>query len=155
MTTRFLYSVEAADLLTPVAAFMKLSSLVPEGMEGRPYRLLFESVEGGAARGRYSVIALLPDLIWRCVHGVASINNAPLEPDSRFHDCAEGPFASLRHLVEESRAELPDGLPIMIGGVFGYLGYDMVRQIEVLPEAPPDDLHLRWCHDPSEPFCCL
>ncbi len=80
MTTEFLTRIEAADLLTPVAAFMKLSSLVPAqagGGEGRPYRLLFESVEGGAARGRYSVIALLPDLVWRCAHGVASINTAP------------------------------------------------------------------------------
>ena len=142
MTTEFLYSIEAADLLTPVSAFMKLSSLVPQSGEGRPYRLLFESVEGGATRGRYSVIALLPDLVWRCAHGVASVNAAPFEPGSVFTESADKPLISLRQLIEESRADLPDGLPTMIGGVFGYLGYDMVRQMEVLPDAPPDDLNL-------------
>ncbi|WP_336945464.1 anthranilate synthase component I [Asaia sp. HN010] len=142
MTTEFLYSIEAADLLTPVSAFMKLSSLVPHTGEGRPYRLLFESVEGGATRGRYSVIALLPDLVWRCAHGVASVNTAPFEPGSVFTESADKPLVSLRRLIEESRAELPEALPTMIGGVFGYLGYDMVRQMEVLPDAPPDDLHL-------------
>ncbi|GAB6854527.1 anthranilate synthase component I [Asaia astilbis] len=142
MTTRFVYSIEAADLLTPVSAFMKLSSLVPEHEKGRPYRLLFESVEGGATRGRYSVIALLPDLVWRCAHGVASINHAPFESGSQFEEVAEKPLHSLRALIETSRAALPEGLPTMIGGVFGYLGYDMVRQMEVLPDAPPDDLHL-------------
>lgn len=145
MTTEFLTSIEAADLLTPVSAYMKLSSLVPQGNDGegaRPYRLLFESVEGGASRGRYSVIAMLPDLVWRCAHGVASVNAAPCEPSSVFHEIEEAPLASLRRLVAESRAELPDSVPTMIGGVFGYLGYDMVRQIEVLPDAPDDDLHL-------------
>ncbi|MDL2172277.1 MULTISPECIES: anthranilate synthase component I [Asaia] len=145
MTTEFLTRIEAADLLTPVAAFMKLSSLVPAqagGGEGRPYRLLFESVEGGAARGRYSVIALLPDLVWRCAHGVASINTAPHDAGSVFTEIDEAPLVSLRRLIDESRAKLPDSLPTMIGGIFGYLGYDMVRQMETLPNAPQDDLHL-------------
>ncbi|GBQ15264.1 anthranilate synthase component I [Swaminathania salitolerans] len=142
MTTGFVWSVEAADLLTPVAAYMKLSSLVPESATGRPYRLLFESVEGGATRGRYSVIALLPDLVWRCTQGRVEIDHAPLEAGSAFCPVGDAPLVSLRKLVEESRAELPEGLPTMIGGVFGYLGYDMVRHMEVLPEAPPDDLGL-------------
>ncbi|WP_122049528.1 anthranilate synthase component I family protein [Asaia bogorensis] len=145
MTTEFLTRIEAADLLTPVAAFMKLSSLVPaqaSGGEGRPYRLLFESVEGGAARGRYSVIALLPDLVWRCAHGVASINTAPHEAGSVFTETDEAPLVSLRRLIDENRAVLPDSLPTMIGGIFGYLGYDMVRQMETLPDAPQDDLYL-------------
>ncbi|GBQ84230.1 anthranilate synthase component I family protein [Asaia krungthepensis] len=147
MTTDFLTSIEAADLLTPVSAFMKLSSLVPSltdeaGKTHRPYRLLFESVEGGAARGRYSVIALLPDLVWRCAHGVASINKAPFDTASSFVNTDEKPLVSLRRLVNENRAMLPENLPTMIGGIFGYLGYDMVRQMEVLPDAPPDDLNL-------------
>ncbi|MCE2987832.1 MAG: anthranilate synthase component I, partial [Phenylobacterium sp.] len=47
------------DLETPVSAYLKVGN-------GRPYAFLFESVEGGAWRGRYSVIALKPDLVWRC-----------------------------------------------------------------------------------------
>ena len=47
------------DLETPVSAYLKIA-------HGRPYAFLFESVEGGAHRGRYSVIAMKPDLVWRC-----------------------------------------------------------------------------------------
>ena len=47
------------DLETPVSAYLKIA-------KGEPYAFLFESVEGGAWRGRYSVIALRPELVWRC-----------------------------------------------------------------------------------------
>ncbi|MDE2488870.1 MAG: anthranilate synthase component I, partial [Alphaproteobacteria bacterium] len=47
------------DLETPVSAYLKIG-------HGRPYAFLFESVEGGAWRGRYSIITLDPDLVWRC-----------------------------------------------------------------------------------------
>ena len=56
-----------ADLETPVAAFLKLAY-------GRPNAFLLESVEGGAARGRYSIIGMEPDLIWRCRDGRAEVN---------------------------------------------------------------------------------
>ena len=52
------------DLETPVSAFLKIG-------HGRPYAFLFESVEGGAWRGRYSIITLAPDLVWRCRGDVA------------------------------------------------------------------------------------
>ena len=57
-----------ADLETPVSAMLKLA-------DGRKMSFLFESVEGGAVRGRYSVIGLKPDLIWRCRDGKAEINS--------------------------------------------------------------------------------
>ena len=57
-----------ADLETPVSAFLKLSN----GRKGNVF--LLESVEGGAVRGRYSVIGLKPDLIWRCRGAEAEIN---------------------------------------------------------------------------------
>ena len=128
-------TVEAADLLTPVAAFLKLSRHLP-GADRNGF--LLESIEGGVARGRYSVIGLLPDLIWRCHDGHVSsgADAAALEADPR------PPMASLRALVADSRLPLPDGLPPMIGGVFGYLGYEMVRQMERLPNPPADDLRL-------------
>ena len=58
-----------ADLETPVAAYLKLA-------HGRPNSFLLESVEGGATRGRYSVIGMAPDLIWRCQDGKAAINRS-------------------------------------------------------------------------------
>jgi len=126
-----------ADLETPVSAFLKLGA-------GRDNAFLFESVQGGESRGRYSIIGLKPDLIWRSRDGKAEINRqargAPdaFVPDTRACD----PLASLRALLAETHMSLPAGLPPMAVGVFGYLGYDMVRLIERLGVAPPDPLNL-------------
>ena len=59
-----------ADLETPVSAFLKIAG-------GRPMSFLLESVEGGAVRGRYSIIGLEPDLIWRTSTAAAEINRTP------------------------------------------------------------------------------
>ncbi|CAI9120821.1 anthranilate synthase component I [Brytella acorum] len=141
-TEHLVYAIEAADLLTPVGAFMRLSALATRPDGTRPYRLLLESVEGGAARGRYSVIAMLPDLVWECRDGVVSMDRAPGRPESRFDVIEDAPLASLRCLHQDSRMVLPAGIPPMIAGLFGYLGYDMVRQMEHLPHAPDDDAGL-------------
>lgn len=123
-----------ADLETPVSAFLKLSA----GRGGGIF--LLESVEGGAARGRYSMIGLDPDIVWRCVDGRAEINrNALLEPEN-FSPCSEPPLAALRALIAQSQIAMPDDLPPMAAGVFGYLGYDMVRQMERLAPAKPDPI---------------
>jgi anthranilate synthase component 1 len=122
-----------ADLETPVSAFLKIAA-------GRPMSFLLESVEGGAVRGRYSILGLDPDLIWRTVDGKAEINRGPRERRSRFVPCNAEPLAALRTLVAESRIALPPALPPMAAGVFGYLGYDMVRLMEELPPANPDPI---------------
>ncbi|HEY3639507.1 MAG TPA: anthranilate synthase component I [Xanthobacteraceae bacterium] len=122
-----------ADLETPVSAFLKIAA-------GRPMSFLLESVEGGAVRGRYSIIGLDPDLIWRTVGGCAEINRAARERHGQFVPCNEDPLAALRALIAESRIELPAALPPMAAGVFGYLGYDMVRLMEELPPPNPDPI---------------
>jgi len=122
-----------ADLETPVSAFLKLAG-------GKPMSFLLESVEGGAVRGRHSIIGIEPDLIWRSQAGKADINRAAcLGPDT-FAPCPEPPLDALRALIKESRIEFPAGLPPMAAGVFGYLGYDMVRQMEELPAPNPDPI---------------
>lgn len=128
------YTRLVADLETPVSAMLKLSG-------GSPNAFLLESVEGGAVRGRYSMIGLSPDILFR-----ADGNRAALAQVS--DDAVTGPFEeldkpsleALRDLIETSRIELPDDLPPMSAGVFGYLGYDTVRLIEKLPEQNPDVL---------------
>jgi anthranilate synthase component 1 len=122
------------DLETPVAAFLKLAA-------DRPNAFLLESVEGGSARGRYSMIGLEPDLIWRCVGNEAAVNRHPADPD-RFEPVPGSPLQALRQLIQESRIELPEGAPPMAAGLFGYLGYDMVRLMERLPPAKPDPIGL-------------
>jgi len=127
-----------ADLETPVSAFLKIAG----GKSGcaSPMSFLLESVEGGAARGRYSIIGFEPDLVWRAQDARAEINRmARTNPDS-FTACAEPPLDALRALIAESRIALPEGLPPMAAGVFGYLGYDIVRQIEELPAPNPDPI---------------
>jgi anthranilate synthase component 1 len=124
-----------ADLETPVAAFLKLA-------HGQPNAFLLESVEGGAARGRYSVIGMAPDLIWRCRAGVAEINRDARAAPHAFVAEPGPALDSLRSLIGQTRLTIPDGLPPMSAGLVGYLGYDMVRLMEHLPEAKPDTLGL-------------
>jgi anthranilate synthase component 1 len=126
-----------ADLETPVSAFLKLG-------ETRDNAFLLESVQGGEARGRYSIIGIKPDLIWRCRGGKAEINrHARSRPDDFMPaELADKPLESLRALLRATQMELPAGLPPMAVGLFGYLGYDMVRLIETLGPAPPDPLGL-------------
>jgi len=121
-----------ADLETPVSAFLKLA-------ESQENAFLFESVQGGETRGRYSIIGLKPDLIWRCQGDRAEINRKALSGGTFTPESAK-PLESLRALIGASRMDLPAGLPPMASGLFGYLGYDMARQIEHLPHMPPDRL---------------
>jgi anthranilate synthase component 1 len=125
-----------ADLETPVSAYLKLTA----GRGERDMSFLLESVEGGAVRGRYSIIGLKPDLVWRADGDVASINAAPERRPDGFKREREGTLASLRALLDRSQIELPEGLPPMAAGVFGYMGYDTVRLIERLPSPRPDAL---------------
>src|SRR5215813_373218 len=122
-----------ADLETPVSAFLKVAG-------SRPMSFLLESVEGGAVRGRYSIIGLDPDLVWRSVAGRAEVDRDARNRRRSFAPCNEPPLQALRALIAESRIELPEPLPPMAAGVFGYLGYDMVRQIEELPQPNPDPI---------------
>ena len=121
------------DLETPVSAYLKLA-------EGRANAFLFESVEGGATRGRYSIIGLKPDLIWRARDGRAEIDRTALGDEDQFVPCPGRPLDELRALLAESRIDLPEGLPPMAAGVFGYLGYDMVREMEEIGAPNPDVL---------------
>ena len=122
-----------SDLETPVSAFLKIA-------DGRPMSFLLESVEGGAVRGRYSIIGLDPDLVWRTVSGRAEVNRSARNGGDGFAPCNEPPLSALRALIAESRVELPDALPPMAAGIFGYLGYDMVRLMEELPSPNPDPI---------------
>src|ERR1700753_1596698 len=94
------------DLETPVSAYLKIG-------HGRPYAFLFESVEGGAWRGRYSIITLNPDLVWRARGDQAEIAQGDDIAAERFTPQAGGALDSLRDLVAASRLTLPPGLPPM------------------------------------------
>ncbi|MEQ9125760.1 MAG: anthranilate synthase component I, partial [Alphaproteobacteria bacterium] len=124
----------SADLETTVSAYLKLSA-------GRPNSFILESVEGGEIRGRYSFIGIEPDLIWRCRGDVSEIARDLDDGGAGFAAEAGGALDSLRALVAESRiADMPDHLPPMASSLVGYMGYDMVRLMERLPNVPEDTL---------------
>src|SRR6266446_1604175 len=131
--TQVAWTTLVADLETPVSAFLKT------GVD-KPLSFLLESVEGGAVRGRYSIIGLDPDVVWRARGDKAEINRAARQDKDAFHPCGEPPLVALRAFINESRFVLPDSLPPMAAGVFGYLSYDMVRLMEELPPPNPDPI---------------
>ena len=133
MSPKLLWRERVSDLETPVGAYLKLA-------EGRPNSFLLESVEGGAARGRYSAIGMAPDLIWRARGGVAEVNRHALAAPHAFEPDPRPVMESLAAHIDAVRMALPPGLPSIAAGLFGYLGYDMVRHMERLPQTKPDVL---------------
>jgi anthranilate synthase component 1 len=130
---QLVWTTLVADLETPVSAYLKLA-------RERFPSFLLESVEGGAVRGRYSIIGFDPDLIFRVRGGKAEINRAARTNANGFEAAKHAPLEALRALIEESKLEVPYGLPPMAAGIFGYLGYDMVRQMEKLSAPNPDPI---------------
>ncbi|MFL2831647.1 MAG: anthranilate synthase component I [Candidatus Puniceispirillaceae bacterium] len=131
---QIIFRTLVADTQTPVGMMMKLS-------EKQAYHCLLESVEGGEVRGRFSVVALKPDLIWRCKKEKVFINRtAQTKPDNFVELSNEQPLGSLRQLVAESWMDNTHPLPPMAAGLFGYLGYDMIRHVETLPDENQDKL---------------
>ncbi len=123
-----------ADLDTPVSLYMKLAVAEKDSF-------ILESVTGGDVRGRYSILGMKPDLIWRANDTSAEINRSA-RYDESFTACDHDTLTSLRNLIEESKIVLPDELPPMSAGLFGYLGYDTIRLVEHLPNVNPDKLGL-------------
>ena len=123
------------DLETPVSAYLKLG-------RDRPFSFLFESVEGGALSGRYSILTLAPDVVWRCFGNTAEIATGEAIARGAYTADDKPALASLRALVAANRMTIPDGLPPMVSGLFGVFGYDMIRLIEPLGPANPDPLDL-------------
>ena len=130
-----------ADLETPVSAFLKVTGARSKASakDLRATSFLLESVEGGAVRGRYSIIGIEPDAIFRVSGRRAETNRSPQADPDGFAPAGGDPLAALRAFIEESRIALPSVLPPMAAGVFGYLGYDIVRLLEDTLSEPATD----------------
>jgi anthranilate synthase component 1 len=122
-----------ADLETPIGTYLKLA-------EGRKNTYLLESVQDGTTRGRYSIIGSQPDVILKVEGGQAFINRRAQLDEADFAPLPDRPLDALREFVSGSKIEVPQGLPPQSAGIYGYLGYEMVRYMEVLPDTNPDDL---------------
>jgi anthranilate synthase component 1 len=132
---QIVYTRLAADLDTPVSLMLKLSGAKADAF-------MLESVTGGEVRGRYSIIGLKPDLIWECRGDASRINREARFDRTAFTELPGSPLEAIRSLIAESRIDLPDDLPAASAGLFGYLGYDMIRLVEHLPDVNPDPLGL-------------
>ena len=138
-TPQLVYTRIINDMDTPVSAFIKAAM-------GKPYAFLFESVQGGEQRGRYSFFGFDPDLIWR---GFGDESEVSRDSGQSFTALDDKPLDALRALQKESHFDLPEGIPPMAAGLFGYLGYDMIRQIEDIaannddPIGTPDAIMVR------------
>ncbi|WP_421791545.1 anthranilate synthase component I [Hyphobacterium sp.] len=127
---RLISATRIDDVTTPVAAYLKL-------VKDHENCFLLESVEGGSFRGRYSAIGMDPDLIWTVRDGKPFLQNlaSNAEPVSDGAD----PIASLKSLNASSAIALEPGTPSIASGLFGYVGYDLIRAIEPLPDTQNPD----------------
>jgi anthranilate synthase component I len=124
-----------ADMETPVSVFKRFEAT-------SRFCFLLDSVEGGEKWARYSFIGRDPVLRIRSEGGVTTLEHR----DGRTETISDvGPVAAVRRTLERFRAAHVPGLPRLSGGAVGYFGYDLVRYVEHLPDAPPDDLGLPEC----------
>ncbi len=126
---------QLADTETPVAAALKL-------IEPGRGDFLLESVEDGATRGRYSLLGLAPDLVFRADGTNAEINRDWLLDRTAFKAVEGEPLKALRTLVAECRAEMPEELPPALAMLVGYFAYETVGLVETLPRPAPNPLGL-------------
>ena len=118
------------DLETPVGVYRKLGA--------EPNSFLLESVEHGERWGRYSFIGVQPFSVMTSRAGVVTFEG--LEPPAARD--APDPLTALERALGSLRAPTLPGLPPLHGGAVGYIGYDVVRYIEKLPQTTDDDLGL-------------
>jgi anthranilate synthase component 1 len=123
------YQEFLADMETPVTAFRKL--------DGPYHSFLLESVEGGEKWGRYSFIGIGPSIVFRCRGQFVEIKRLGR---TIFEGRVDDPLEKLREFMARYRAVEVEGMPRFFGGAVGYMGYDMVRFMERLPERTSDDL---------------
>jgi anthranilate synthase component 1 len=126
------YKEILADLDTPVSAYMKMS--------GGDYSFLLESVEGGEKWARYCFLGFDPSIIINIKDNKVTINN---KGQIKSILVKEGnPLVKLKEVLAKYKPVEDEGLPRFSGGAVGFIGYDMVRSFEDLPQETEDDLEV-------------
>jgi len=127
---------QVADTETPVAAALKL-------IEPGRGDFLLESVDGGAVRGRHSLLGLAPDLLFRAAGQNAEINRDWLTDRDAFVPAGRPTLDALRDLVAACRMDdVPPELPRALACLVGYFGYETIGLIEDLSRATDDGIGL-------------
>lgn len=149
-STSLLYKKISSDVLTPVLAFLKLKQHFPSQI------FLFESVENDQKKGRFSIIGLMPDLVWQCQNKKSYLNTSFSEDPQNFIEQNGDPLGNLRQIINSSKINFAElnyyhqKLPAMCAGLFGYMAYDMVKLMEKIPNnnlqdnlSIPDSIFIR------------
>ncbi|WP_157083161.1 anthranilate synthase component I [Novosphingobium lentum] len=124
-----------ADTETPVGAALKL-------IEPGRGDFLLESVVGGEVRGRYSLLGIDPDLIFRATGAACEVNRAWQHDREAFTALPGDSLTELRALVQACRIDVPPALPAALACLVGYFGYETIGLVEKLPRAPQSELEL-------------
>jgi anthranilate synthase component I len=124
-----------ADTETPVGAALKL--IEPERGD-----FLLESVQGGEVRGRYSLLGLDPDLVFRATGAACEINRTWAHDRAAFRALAGDSLSELRTLVNTCHIAVPAELPPALACLVGYFGYETIGLVEKLPRPAQSDLEL-------------
>ena len=130
---QILYASFAADVHTPISSLLKL--------ENEDYVFLFESVEKGSQKGRYSVIGLKPDIIWECTNNICKTTYVN-KNISKVVDKKNNPLENLKEIIKTNKTKIPEILPSISCGLFGYLGYEMIKYFENINLTKKDNLNL-------------
>ena len=117
-----------ADLDTPISAFAKIDT--------GDHSFLLESVEGGERLARYSFLGSRPSLVFSSRGRGIELR----EGDKVKKYSAPDPIAELKKIMSVYKCVGVKGLPRFSGGLVGFLGYDMVRFMEEIPDKNPDDI---------------
>lgn len=124
------------DIETPITALSKLGA-------NKFGACLFESVEGGETRGRYSIVATDPDMVFQIDEKGAKTAKIDEKGNiSNFEQINKAPIEALRQFIKDSELKIPNNLPPPIAGIYGYLSYEMIRYFEKLPKNDDDPLGL-------------
>jgi anthranilate synthase component 1 len=120
----------SSDLLTPVAAFLKVAAK-------EKHSFLFESVHGGENVGRYTFIGVRPFLQLCAFEGTPTlVMGRGVKPRSLKGDL----FAELKRIFSEHKVANIEGLPPFTCGAVGFFAYDLVRRLEPIPTRARNDL---------------
>jgi anthranilate synthase component 1 len=123
----------SSDIITPVLASLKISQKFPN------HHFLFESVEKGIKKSRFSAIGFMPDLVWKSENRKSFINRNFDQNQENFNEEEGDVISNLRNLIKESQIDWKqsesnlDNIPGICSGIFGYMSYDMVRLMENIP----------------------
>ncbi|MCJ8322350.1 MAG: anthranilate synthase component I [Rhizobiales bacterium] len=132
--SQIVYTRHIADLETPISALQKLTA-------GKTNCILLESVNDGTSKGRYSMVGMEPDIIWRANGDKSEINLNAHKNSKQFVPQAGDTLSNLRALLDMSRIDMPEDIPPMMG-VYGYMGFDTVKLVENIDADLPDPLDL-------------